>query len=110
LSTPEGYGNQQLEPERREGFGRREEDNRPAGTADHVDGVRSLAATLFAFCGGLAILYLFVAAIGAVDLGDALVATIVAVVLAVVWLIGAFQRYRTGSGFFTRRERERRGF
>ena len=78
--------------------------------ADEFDRFRSIAATVLAFAGGLAILYLFFALIGAVDLGDALVATIAAIILAAIWLIGAFQRYRSGAQFVTRRERERRGY
>ena len=71
---------------------------------------RDIAATLLAFCGGLAVLYLFFAAIGTVDLGDAIVATLVAIGLAVVWVIGAYQRWKSGAAFVTRRDRERRGY
>jgi len=71
---------------------------------------RDIMATVLAFCGGLAVLYLFFAAIGTVKLKDALVATAIAVALAVVWLIGAYQRWRSGAIFITRRDRERRGF
>src|SRR3954453_6955369 len=71
---------------------------------------RDVTATVLAFCGGLAVLYLFFAAIGTVKLKDALVATGIAVVLAVVWLIGAYQRWKSGAIFITRRDRERRGF
>jgi Flp pilus assembly protein TadB len=71
---------------------------------------RSLAATFLAFCGALAILYLFFAAVGAVDLGEALVFTIAAAVLAILWLLGAWQRSRTGAAIVTRPDRERRGF
>jgi hypothetical protein len=71
---------------------------------------RDIAATLLAFCGGLAVLYLFFAAIGTVDIGDAIVATLIAVGLAIVWVLGAFQRWRSGAAFVTRRDRERRGY
>ena len=71
---------------------------------------RDVTATVIAFCGGLAILYLFFAAIGTVKLGDAIVATVIAIVLAVVWVIGAYQRWKSGAIFITRRDRERRGF
>ena len=71
---------------------------------------RDAAATLLAFCGGLAILYLFFAAIGTVDLGDAIVATVIAIGLAIIWLIGAYQRWKSGAIFVTRRDRERRGY
>jgi hypothetical protein len=71
---------------------------------------RDVMATVLAFSGGLAVLYLFFAAIGTVKLKDALVATGIAVALAVVWLIGAYQRWKSGAIFITRRDRERRGF
>jgi hypothetical protein len=65
---------------------------------------------LLAFCGGLVVLFLFFVAIGTVDPGDAVAATIGAVVLTLVWLAGAYQRYRSGAIFITRRDRERRGY
>jgi hypothetical protein len=71
---------------------------------------RDITATVLAFCGGLAVLYLFFAAIGTVKLKDALVATGIAVALAVIWLIGAYQRWKSGAIFITRRDRERRGY
>jgi hypothetical protein len=88
--------------DRRRSFVRREEDRRAR--------FRHAAATTLAICGGLAVLYLFFAAVGTVDLGDAIVATVIAVGLALVWLAGAYQRYRSGAIFITRRDRERRGF
>ena len=88
--------------DRRIGPGRRDE--------DRAHRFRNLAATLLAFCGGLAVLYLFFAAIGTVKLKDAAVATAIAIALALVWLIGAYQRRRSGAIFITRRDRERRGF
>jgi hypothetical protein len=88
--------------ERRVGPGRRDEDRQRR--------FRDVMATVLAFCGGLAVLYLFFATIGTVHLKDALVATAIAVALAVVWLIGAYQRWKSGAIFITRRDRERRGF
>jgi hypothetical protein len=88
--------------DRRIGPGRRVEDRQRR--------FRDMAATLLAFCGGLAILYLFFAAIGTVKLKDAAVATAIAIVLAIVWLFGAYQRWKSGAMFITRRDRERRGF
>ena len=107
MSTPEGVQSPPVEGERRRGSDRRA-GGRRAG--DRAVTFRSVAATLLAFCGGLAVLYLFFAAIGAVDLEDALVATGAAVVLAIIWLIGVYQRHRSGGAFATRPERERRGF
>jgi ABC-type transport system involved in cytochrome bd biosynthesis fused ATPase/permease subunit len=89
-------------PDRRDDYGRRVE--------DRAKRFREIAATLLAFCGGLAILYVFFAAIGAVDLGDSLVFTIVAAAFAILWLLGAWQRSRTGGAILSRPDRERRGF
>jgi len=89
-------------------------DDRRAGpdrrTEDRQRRFRDITATVLAFCGGLAVLYLFFAAIGTVKLKDALVATAIAVALAVIWLIGAYQRWKSGAIFITRRDRERRGY
>ena len=99
----------QPEGERRTGMdrratplGRRAEDRRLQ--------MRIIGATLVAFCGALVVMYLFFAAIGAVDLVDAGIFTIVAVVLTLVWLAAAYQRSRSGAMFITRGDRERRGF
>ena len=107
MSTPEGVQAPPLEGERRSGADRRGPGRR---ASDRLDRFRAIAATLVAFCGGLSVLFLFFAAIGTVDLGDAIVATVAAIVLAIVWLAGAYQRYRSGAGFVTRQQRERRGF
>jgi len=85
----------------RRGHGRRAEDDLR---------LREAAATLLAFCGGLAVLYVCFAVIGGVDFGDSIVFTIAAAVLALVWLAGVWQRARTGAGFAARPDRERRGF
>ncbi len=69
-----------------------------------------MAAFAFAMCGGLAVLYLFFVIIGTIDVGDAAVATGVAVVLALVWLVGYRRRLKTGAVFVQRPDRERRGF
>jgi hypothetical protein len=83
-------------------YGRRE--------ADQQLRLRNLAATLLSFCLGLAILYVAFALIGAVDFGEAIGFTIGAIVLAGLWVLGAWQRSRSGAFFITRNERERRGF
>jgi ABC-type transport system involved in cytochrome bd biosynthesis fused ATPase/permease subunit len=88
--------------ERRSGSGRRAE--------DRGERFRSLAAGLLALCGALSVIYFLFAAVGAVDVGDAAVGSAVALVLALLWLAGAWQRARTGGGFATRGDRERRGF
>jgi hypothetical protein len=88
--------------DRREGAQRRFE--------DRYRRFRDIAATLIAFCGGLVVLFLFFAAIGAVNLGDAIAFTIASIVLTCIWLLGVYQRFRTGGAFVTRPDRERRGF
>jgi predicted membrane-bound mannosyltransferase len=49
-------------------------------------------------------------ALGAVNIKDAVISTIVAVVLALVWLAGFLYRHRVESQTGRLRERERRGF
>ncbi len=76
--------------------------------------LRTAAAAAVAVCGGLSIVYLFFAALGAIDIEEALVATAVAVVMGLVWLGGYFVRHRQGDGAVAeatdRVNRERRGF
>jgi hypothetical protein len=71
---------------------------------------RELAATLLTFCLGLAVLYFAFGLIGAADFGDSIGFTIGALVLAGLWLLGAWQRSRRGGERINQRERERRGF
>jgi hypothetical protein len=59
---------------------------------------------------GLAVLYVFVALVGSVDLTRAAAASCVALGLAFVWLAGAITRARTGAPRVQRHDRERRGF
>jgi hypothetical protein len=93
--------------DRRQEGGRREG---PRRAEDRERAWRSFAASLLAFCGALALLYVFVGLIGAVDFSEAATASAIAIVLALVWLAGAYQRARTGAGLVTRPDRERRGF
>jgi hypothetical protein len=88
--------------ERRSGGGRRAE--------DHAQRWRSLAAGVLALCGALSVIYFMFAALGAVDIGEAAVGSAIALVLALLWLAGAWQRAHTGGKFVTRGDRERRGF
>jgi hypothetical protein len=85
-------------------------DRAPRRYEDRYQRFRDIAATLIAFCGGLVVMFLFFAAIGAVNLGDAVGFTIAAIALTGVWLLGAYQRARSGASFVTRPDRERRGF
>jgi hypothetical protein len=80
---------------------------------DRAAVTRTMVAALVSICGGLAALYLFLAAIGAVDLTQALIATGVALGLGIVWFIGFLLRMRGGGNIVTRvqrPDRERRGF
>jgi hypothetical protein len=92
--------------EERAGYLRRTEDREILAR----ERVRAAVAALMAVCGGLAVVFLFFAAMGAVDLGDAVAATIIALVLALIWLSGFLYRQRTGAVRLQRPDRERRGF
>jgi fatty acid desaturase len=75
-----------------------------------LDPRMALAAGV-AFCGGLVLVFVFFWVLGAFDVGDAVAAASVVVLLALVWL--AFHLYRSSreeSHDVIRRERERRGF
>ena len=78
--------------------------------ADRSERFREMAAFALAMCGGLAVLYVFFVIIGTVKLRDAVVATVVAIVLALVWLWGYRRRMRTNAVMVQRSDRERRGF
>ena len=88
-------------PERRT-FDRREE--------DRAQLARTAAAAAMAICGGLFVVFVFFWALGAIDVKDAVAATVVAVVLALVWLAGFLYRRRQEEPLLIRRDRERRGF
>jgi VIT1/CCC1 family predicted Fe2+/Mn2+ transporter len=72
--------------------------------------LRTAAAAAMGICGGLFILVLFFWALGAIDVKDAVAATIVAVVLALIWLTGFLYRRRQEEPPLIRQDRERRGF
>jgi fatty acid desaturase len=93
-------------PERRE-YRRRAE--------DRAQFARVAAAAAMAVCGGLAILFVFFWAIGAINVKDAVAATIAAIVLAGVWLAGLLYRRRQVEHDLdvqrlAKHDRERRGF
>jgi fatty acid desaturase len=78
---------------------------------DRAQFARVAAAAAMAICGGLAILFLFFWALGAIDVKDAVAATIVAVVLALVWVAGfIYRRRQEEAREVIRHDRERRGF
>ena len=78
--------------------------------ADRSERMREMAAFAIAMCGGLALLYLFFIIIGTIDVGDAIAATVAALVLAALWLWGFRRRMKTGAVVVQRPDRERRGF
>jgi hypothetical protein len=92
---------------------RRSGDDRRAALRRELDRrerMREMAAFTFAFCGGLAVLYVFFVIVGAINVGDAAIATGAALVLAAVWLFGFWRRLVTGALIVQRPDRERRGF
>lgn len=73
--------------------------------------VRTAIVAATATCGGLAVLFVFFWGLGAINVKDAVAATIIAVVLAGVWLAGfVYRRRQRESTVVIRHERERRGF
>lgn len=74
--------------------------------------VREMAALVIALCGGLAVIYLFFAALGAVDITEAATASAIALGLGLVWLVAFGYRLRTKAERSTgpRADKERRGF
>jgi hypothetical protein len=89
-------------PERRTGEQRRAE--------DRVQVARTAIVAASSICGGLAILFVFFWALGAVNIKHALLSAAIAVVLAAVWVAGFFYRHRIESRTGHLQERERRGF
>jgi hypothetical protein len=87
---------------------RRSSDERP--DEERTDYARTAAAAAMSFCGGLAILFVFFWALGGINVGNAVAATVVAVVLALIWLAGALHRRGQEEPLLIRRDRERRGF
>jgi hypothetical protein len=90
------------DPDRRTGELRR--------TEDRVQMMRTAIIAATSICGGLAILFVFFWALGAINVKDALVTTVAAIVLAVVWLAGFWYRHQVESHRGRLHERERRGF
>jgi hypothetical protein len=73
--------------------------------------MRELAAFAIALCGGLAVLYFFFVLIGTIHIREAVVATVVAVILAAIWLFSFWLRMKTNASRVAQRtDRERRGF
>ncbi len=83
---------------------------RPA--EDRTELARTALAAGMSICGGLFVLFVFFWVLGAIDVKDAVAATVVAVVLALVWIGGFVYRRRLDDDAqeVIRRDRERRGF
>jgi len=82
----------------------------PRRAADRAKLLRDMAALVFALCGGLAVVYLFFAAFGAIDIGEAVTASVIALALGLVWMLGFGYRLRSQAFRAQRSDRERRGF
>ena len=108
---PPRAADQPVVEERRRIPDRRQSERRAEDRSRYL---RTAAAAAIAICGGLSVVYLFVAAFGAIDMEEALGATVVAIVMGLVWVGGYFVRHRQAAGpearITTRREQERRGF
>ena len=74
-----------------------------------AQGSSGVRAAFWAIIGSIVVIYLFFLALGGIDPGDAKVATIVVLVLAVLWLAHAWRRLITG-GSSPVGDRERRGY
>ena len=74
--------------------------------------LRTLAAVVTSLCGGLLLVILFFALMGAIDPGEALGLSIVAVVFAAVWFMAFLSRHadEADQKRVDWRDRERRGF
>lgn len=82
----------------------------PRRAADRTRVLRDMASLVFALCGGLAVVYLFFAALGAIDISEAATASLIALGLGVVWMLGFGYRLRNQAFRATRSDKERRGF
>src|SRR5688500_5381299 len=69
----------------------------PRRAADRSRLLRDMASLVFALCGGLAVVYLFFAAFGAIDFSEAVTASVIALGLGLVWMIGFGVRIRTNA-------------
>jgi len=70
----------------------------------------NLRAAAWAVCGAVVVLFIFFAALGGIDPGEAQVATIVIGVLALLWIAHAWRRLFGDREGTSQTDRERRGF
>lgn len=83
---------------------------RAAAPVDRSELIRNGVGAAIAVCGGLAVLFVFFTALGAIDVGNAIAATAVACAFAAVWAGAFVYRNRHRDDRITRHDRERRGF
>jgi len=103
IPAPERREDERRTGERREAGGRRDEDRRRARAT-------TAYAAAWAVGGALVVLYLFLMVVDAVNPNRAPAATIVVLVLAVLWLAHSWRRLISPQGHVSRPDRERRGF
>ena len=72
--------------------------------------ISNVRAAFWAMCGAIVLLFIFFAALGGVDPGEAQVATIAIGVIALVWLAHAWSRLFGEHEAVIQADRERRGF
>ncbi len=72
--------------------------------------ISNVRAAFWALCGATVVLFIFFAALGGVDPGEAEAATIAIAVVAVVWTAHAWRRLFGDRDAVIQADRERRGF
>ena len=84
----------------------------PRRAEDQHRMLREMAALVIALCGGLAVVYLFFAALGAIDVAEAATTSAIAAGLGLVWLAAYAWRLKShaNSTATLRADKERRGF
>ena len=84
----------------------------PRRAEDRNRMLREMAALVVALCGGLAAVYLFFAALGAIDIEEAATTSAIALGLGLVWLGAYMWRLKTQAdrSASVRHDKERRGF
>lgn len=84
----------------------------PRRTEDRHKMLREMAALVIALCGGLAVVYLFFAALGAIDVSEAATTSAIAVALGLIWLAAYAWRLKSHAERTAtmRADKERRGF
>ena len=107
---PPGIGPQATPPPASDRHARERRGRRPRTEEERAKLIRTSIVTVTWICGGLAVLFVFFWALGAVKPGNAIAATIVAIVFAVIWLWGQLYRRRHESAIVQLHERERRGY